>query len=155
MSQKSLRSAPRMGTRPRVGMPNPATVYAEEQGLTVVSRTDAQGNQSGVIILPNGQEVNQWDYYRENYVRPTTPTRPPKAIIAKKMNLRPGDIILRQSSQPSRRIGGTPTMAERKVIALKKINFNKSESPQLTKLKEKVVDIKKIMREEKRSLFFS
>ena len=58
MSQKSLRSAPRMGTRPRVGIPNPAGVYAEEQGLTVETREDAQGNQYGVITLPSGQEVN-------------------------------------------------------------------------------------------------
>ena len=149
MKQSNLRSAPRrIGVR--VGMPNPAAVYAEEQGLTVVSRTDAQGNQSGVIILPNGQEVNQWDYYRENYVRPTTPTRPPKAIIAKKMNLRPGDIILRQSqsSSPIRKVINSPSFQKK----LKKVS---TQSKPKTKSKERVIDIKKLMGEEKRSMFFS
>ena len=143
-SQKNLRSASRTGGV-RVGMPNPAAVYAEEQGLTVVSRTDAQGNQYGVITLPSGQEVNQWDYYRENYVRPTTPTRPPKAIIAKKMNLRPGDIILRQSQSISstKKIINTPSFKKKlKVVAPQQ----KRTAP--TKM---IINIE----QEKRSMFFS
>ena len=142
---------------PRTNMPNPAGVYAEEQGLTVETREDAQGNQYGVITLPSGQEVNQWDYYRENYVRPA----PTPGIIPSKINIikkkilppRPGPLRRTQSSpQPSRRLGGTPTMADRKIATLKKINYKKSPS---TKPQEKVIDIKKLMGEEKRSMFFS
>jgi putative hemolysin len=47
-----------------LGLPNPASVYCEEQGYRLEIRTDAQGNQYGVCIFPDGSECDEWMYYR-------------------------------------------------------------------------------------------
>jgi putative hemolysin len=46
------------------GLPNPASVYCEEQGGTSVTRTAADGSQSGVCVFPNGSEYDEWALYR-------------------------------------------------------------------------------------------
>ena len=48
-----------------VGVPNPASVFCEEQGGTVEIETDAAGNQTGICHLPDGTQVEEWEYYRE------------------------------------------------------------------------------------------
>jgi putative hemolysin len=45
------------------GVPNPAAVFCEEQGGTVEIVTDAQGNQSGICGLPDGTEIEEWEFY--------------------------------------------------------------------------------------------
>jgi hypothetical protein len=45
-------------------MPNPASLYCEEQGNRLEIRTDANGNQSGVCIFPDGSECDEWVYFR-------------------------------------------------------------------------------------------
>ncbi|GAB4480077.1 MAG: hypothetical protein Kow00124_26420 [Anaerolineae bacterium] len=47
-----------------VGMPNPASVYCEEQGGTLEIRTDASGGQYGVCIFEDGSECDEWAFYR-------------------------------------------------------------------------------------------
>jgi putative hemolysin len=47
------------------GVPNPAAVFCEEQGGTVEIVTDAQGNQSGICGLPDGTQIEEWEYYRQ------------------------------------------------------------------------------------------
>lgn len=49
-----------------VGMANPASVFCEEQGGTSKIVEAADGSQSGVCVLPDGSEVDEWDYYRAN-----------------------------------------------------------------------------------------
>lgn len=46
------------------GLPNPASVYCEEQGYTLTIRTDAEGGQYGVCLFPDGSECEEWAYYR-------------------------------------------------------------------------------------------
>jgi hypothetical protein len=46
------------------GLANPASVFCEEQGGTVEIVTDGAGNQSGVCHLPDGTEVDEWEYFR-------------------------------------------------------------------------------------------
>jgi hypothetical protein len=46
------------------GLANPASVFCEEQGGTVEIVTDGVGNQSGVCHLPDGTEVDEWEYFR-------------------------------------------------------------------------------------------
>ncbi|MBN2459286.1 DUF333 domain-containing protein [Candidatus Woesearchaeota archaeon] len=46
-----------------VGMPNPASVYCEEQGGTLDIRDEAEG-QVGYCILPSGVECEEWAYFR-------------------------------------------------------------------------------------------
>jgi putative hemolysin len=48
---------------PDTGMANPASVYCEEQGYTLQSRTDENGTY-GVCIFPDGSECEEWAYFR-------------------------------------------------------------------------------------------
>ena len=45
-------------------LPNPASVYCEEQGYTLEMRTDADGGQYGVCIFPDGSECDEWALFR-------------------------------------------------------------------------------------------
>jgi putative hemolysin len=45
------------------GMPNPASVYCEQQGYRVEIRTAEDGSQSGVCVFPEG-ECDEWAYFR-------------------------------------------------------------------------------------------
>ena len=47
-----------------IGMPNPASVYCEQQGGRLEIRTDAQGGQSGTCIFADGSECEEWAYFR-------------------------------------------------------------------------------------------
>jgi putative hemolysin len=49
---------------PQVDMPNPASVYCESQGNRLEIRAAADGSQSGVCIFPDGQECDEWAYFR-------------------------------------------------------------------------------------------
>jgi putative hemolysin len=50
---------------PVIGMPDPSAVWAEQMGYPYETRTDDQGGQYGVIILPDGTERDAWEAYRE------------------------------------------------------------------------------------------
>ena len=45
-------------------LPNPASVYCEEQGYKLEIRTADDGSQSGVCIFPDGSECDEWAYFR-------------------------------------------------------------------------------------------
>lgn len=45
-------------------MPNPASVFCEENGGQVKLRTDETGAVAGVCILPDGSKCDEWEYYR-------------------------------------------------------------------------------------------
>lgn len=61
------------------GVANPASVYCEDQGGTVVIVTAADGSQSGRCRLPDGTEVDEWEYYRANHPDASTGTDTSKA----------------------------------------------------------------------------
>jgi putative hemolysin len=48
-----------------VGMPNPASVFCEENGGTLEIREDATGGQYGVCIFSDGSECEEWAYFRD------------------------------------------------------------------------------------------
>jgi putative hemolysin len=48
-----------------IGMPDPSAVWAGNMGYGYAVRTDDQGGQHGVIILPDGTERDAWEAYRE------------------------------------------------------------------------------------------
>ena len=48
----------------QANMPNPASVYCEQQGNKSGIRTEPDGSQSGVCIFPDGSECDEWAYYR-------------------------------------------------------------------------------------------
>ena len=49
---------------PQVNMPNPASLYCEENGNTLEIRTADDGSQSGVCIFPDGSTCDEWAYFR-------------------------------------------------------------------------------------------
>ena len=51
---------------PTIWMPNPASVYCEQQGWTVNIVKDEEWNESGMCKLADGTEVDEWEYYRAN-----------------------------------------------------------------------------------------
>jgi len=46
------------------GLPNPASVYCQEQGYTLEIRTAEDGSQSGLCHFPDGSECDEWAYFR-------------------------------------------------------------------------------------------
>lgn len=54
-----------------VGVPNPASVFCEEQGGTVRIETAEDGSQVGICVLADGAEVDEWEYYRANTPDPS------------------------------------------------------------------------------------
>jgi hypothetical protein len=45
-------------------MPNPASVYCEQQGFKSETRTAADGSQTSYCIFPDGSECDEWMYFR-------------------------------------------------------------------------------------------
>lgn len=45
-------------------LPNPASVYCEQNGNTLEIVTAANGSQSGRCIFPDGSACDEWAYYR-------------------------------------------------------------------------------------------
>ncbi len=48
----------------QANLPNPASVYCEEQGNRLEIVTSADGSQNGVCIFPDGSSCEEWAYYR-------------------------------------------------------------------------------------------
>lgn len=49
---------------PGSGLPNPASVYCEQNGGKLEIREDSEGGQYGVCIFPDGSECDEWAYFR-------------------------------------------------------------------------------------------
>ena len=45
-------------------LPNPASVYCEEQGGVLEIRTNLDGSQTGYCTFSDGSECEEWSYYR-------------------------------------------------------------------------------------------
>jgi len=49
---------------PQAGLPNPASVYCDQNGNTHEIRTADDGSQYGVCIFPDGSTCDEWAYFR-------------------------------------------------------------------------------------------
>lgn len=49
---------------PQASMPNPASLYCEQNGNKLEIRTADDGSQSGICIFPDGSACDEWAYYR-------------------------------------------------------------------------------------------
>jgi putative hemolysin len=56
--------APVATDMPQANMPNPASVYCEQNGNKLEIRTAADGSQNGICILPDGSACDEWAYFR-------------------------------------------------------------------------------------------
>lgn len=63
--------APVSTEMPSAKMPNPASVFCEQQGTKLEIRTATDGSQSGVCIFPDGSECDEWAYFRGECAPPT------------------------------------------------------------------------------------
>ncbi len=52
---------------PALGAANPASEYCVAQGGRLEIRQDDQGNEYGVCQLPDGREVDEWEFYRATH----------------------------------------------------------------------------------------
>jgi putative hemolysin len=67
--------------KPLANMPNPASVYCEQNGNTLEIQTAADGSQSGVCIFPDGSICDEWAYFRGECA-PATQTSPTPAMTS-------------------------------------------------------------------------
>jgi len=49
---------------PQVNMPNPASVYCEQNGNKLEIHTAVDGSQNGICVFPDGSTCDEWAYYR-------------------------------------------------------------------------------------------
>jgi putative hemolysin len=49
---------------PQAGMPNPASVYCEQNGNKLEIQTAPDGSQNGICIFPDGSTCDEWAYFR-------------------------------------------------------------------------------------------
>ena len=57
-------SSNQASSTPQMNMPNPASVYCEQNGGKLELRQDALGGVAGVCIFPDGSECDEWAYFR-------------------------------------------------------------------------------------------
>jgi putative hemolysin len=48
----------------QANMPNPASVYCEQQGNKLEIHTAADSSQSGICVFPDGSTCDEWAYFR-------------------------------------------------------------------------------------------
>lgn len=51
-------------TPPKIGMANPASQYCIQQGGKLSIRKSVDGGEVGYCLLPSGQEVEEWQLFR-------------------------------------------------------------------------------------------
>jgi putative hemolysin len=49
---------------PQAGIPNPASIYCEQNGNKLEIQTASDGSQSGVCVFLDGSTCEEWAYYR-------------------------------------------------------------------------------------------
>ncbi len=94
-------------------MPNPASVFCEQQGYAVDIRTASDGSQSGVCIFPDGGECDEWAFFRGDCNAPATPA--PLAIPTANFMRRPPSRHqprLRRNNSDKRKVRGRRPVCE-------------------------------------------
>jgi len=86
---------------PTANMPNPASVYCEQNGGKVDLRPDATGAVAGACVFPDGSECDEWAYFRGECApggqadpvstATTTPVDPQPTAIPTAMPIDPAD----------------------------------------------------------------
>ena len=65
---------------PQVNMPNPASVYCEQNGNKLEIQTASDGSQSGICVFPDGSTCDEWAYFRRE-CGPAAQKSPTLAIV--------------------------------------------------------------------------
>jgi putative hemolysin len=64
----------------QANMPNPASLYCEQNGNQLEIRTAADGSQSGICVFSDGSGRDEWAYYRRE-CGPAAPSSPTSALM--------------------------------------------------------------------------
>lgn len=62
--QTQVVTEPSATVMPQAGVPNPASVYCEQNGNKLEIVTAADGSQSGQCVFPDGSTCDEWAYFR-------------------------------------------------------------------------------------------
>jgi putative hemolysin len=66
---------------PPANMPNPASVYCEQNGNSLEIQTAADGSQSGICIFPDGSTCDEWAYFRGECGPATQKSPTPTSVV--------------------------------------------------------------------------
>jgi len=83
--------APASTPSPGANLPNPASVYCEQQGNKLEIRTASDGSQNGVCIFAGGSECDEWAYYRKQ-CGPAMPGSSTPGVAAEPTSVVPTEI---------------------------------------------------------------
>ncbi len=79
---------------PQANLPNPASVFCQQQGYQSEIRTAADGSQSGACLFPDGSECDEWTFYRgECKPKSAAPTSTAMAEISSDWKTYRNDIL--------------------------------------------------------------
>jgi putative hemolysin len=85
---------------PQVNMPNPASVYCEQNGNTLEIRTADDGSQSGVCVFPDGSTCDEWAYYQGECSPIGKATSEPNATVDPTLSNASGGYMQPGTSEP-------------------------------------------------------
>lgn len=69
-------STTQVSPTPQTNMPNPASVYCEQNGGKLDLRQDASGGVAGTCVFPDGSECDEWAYFRRECKPGDSPVNP-------------------------------------------------------------------------------
>lgn len=53
----------------KTSMPNPASIFCEQQGGSLEPKKDAAGNEYALCHFANGQVIEEWEFYRMHHAQ--------------------------------------------------------------------------------------
>jgi len=74
----------------KVNMPNPASVFCEQNGNKLEIHTAADGSQNGVCVFPNGNTCDEWAYFQGECGLSQQKNPPPASTIEATVEARNG-----------------------------------------------------------------
>lgn len=83
---------------PQAGLPNPASLYCEENGNQLEIQTASDGSQSGVCVFPDGSTCDEWAYFRGE-CGPSAPENPTPFITVEPTTEGSGGYLLPETTE--------------------------------------------------------
>jgi putative hemolysin len=81
-------------------MQNPASVYCEQNGNTLLIQTAADGSQSGVCVFPDGSTCDEWAFYKGECSPTMKPTSGSIPTVDPTLSLASGGYMSPGASEP-------------------------------------------------------
>jgi len=75
---------------PKANMPNPASVYCEQQGNRLENHTAEDGSQTGICIFADGSTCDEWAYFKGTCGSISQKTKTPALTVEATINANGG-----------------------------------------------------------------